>query len=63
MSDREVIVEKILAAGKKLSRGLMKLDFSEAAAWVYNPFDYAWDAYREYVERFATPEIESLFMG
>lgn len=63
MSDRELVVDNILAAGKKLSRGLMKLDFSEVAAWVYNPFDYAWEAYREYVQRFARTGIESLFMG
>ncbi len=63
MENREIIVEQVLAAGKKLRLALNKLDFSSVAAWVYNPFDYAWDAYAEYVTRFVSTEIDCLYMG
>jgi single-strand selective monofunctional uracil DNA glycosylase len=63
MAEREELVQGILKAGQKLSRALNKLDFSSVAAWVYNPLDYAWGAYAEFVERFVSTKIQCLYMG
>jgi single-strand selective monofunctional uracil DNA glycosylase len=60
---RREVVDDVLEAGSKLSRGLSRLDFSSVASWVYNPFEYAWEAYCEYVERYLSGKIRGLFMG
>ena len=49
----EKTAKTCIAAAKKLSREVGKLDFSDAAAWVYNPLDYAWKTHRQYLEKYA----------
>jgi single-strand selective monofunctional uracil DNA glycosylase len=61
--DRDTAADQLLAAAKRLRLALRKIDFSSVAAWVYNPLEYAWAAYSEYVQRYARPGIESVFMG
>ncbi|MBN2551952.1 MAG: single-stranded DNA-binding protein [Spirochaetales bacterium] len=43
----------LVRAAKKLNRCLAGQDFGSPVACVYNPLEYAWNAYRSYLERFA----------
>ncbi len=53
----------IAKASQKLSKSLNKLDCSSVVPWVYNPYDYAWDCYWEYLERFANSTKQVLYLG
>lgn len=37
--------------------------FTDPVAYVYNPLDYAWDAYQTYLERYARGPKRTLFLG
>jgi len=50
-------------AAKKLSNQLNKLSFSDPVTHVYNPTDYAWQAHKEYLERYGSGKKRILFMG
>lgn len=53
---------RLLAAAKALSATLSKLTFPQPVAHVYNPHQYAWAPYEEYILRFgATPKRVLLF--
>lgn len=54
---------RAIEAAKALSRRVAKLDFSTHADWVYNPLQYAWQAHRQYLERYARPSCQVLFLG
>lgn len=54
---------RLLDASQRLSQSLQQLDFSSVCPWVYNPLDYAWDPYQEYIERYARGGIRLLFLG
>ncbi|GAB5403368.1 MAG: single-stranded DNA-binding protein [Aureliella sp.] len=62
-ASNEKTAKTCIAAAKKLSREVGKLDFSDAAAWVYNPLDYAWKTHRQYLEKYARSSCEVLFLG
>jgi single-strand selective monofunctional uracil DNA glycosylase len=49
-------------AGRKHADTLNQLKF-RSVPWVYNPLDYAWDAYQEYLERFVGKRTRVLFLG
>ncbi len=53
----------MIAAARKLNRGVEGLDFSAAVPWVYNPLDYAWAAHQQYLERYARDSCRVLFLG
>ena len=53
----------LLAIADRLSAELGALRFRPPVAFVYNPLDYARAAYAAYVERFATPPKEAVFVG
>jgi single-strand selective monofunctional uracil DNA glycosylase len=53
----------IFKAGERLRQELSKLDFSSVAFQVYNPMDYGWSAYVEYVQRFAKAKPNAVFLG
>ncbi|HEY2559687.1 MAG TPA: uracil-DNA glycosylase family protein [Caldimonas sp.] len=53
----------LLAIADRLSRELAALRFRPPVAFVYNPLDYAREAYATYVARFAAPPKEALFVG
>jgi single-strand selective monofunctional uracil DNA glycosylase len=63
MSKASAVAEKLLEAARELQRTLSKLDCSNVAEWVYDPFDYAFDPYCEYVQRFARTTAKRVFMG
>ena len=49
----EQSVRALVQAARRLNRRLAELRFGEPVAYVYNPLEYAWNAYRSYLERFA----------
>jgi len=49
----EQSVRALIQAARRLNRCLAELRFDEPVAYVYNPLEYAWNAYRSYLERFA----------
>ena len=53
----------LLAIADRLSRELGALAFRPPVAFVYNPLDYARDAYAVYVERYAGAPKEAIFVG
>ena len=53
----------LLAIADRLSRELAALSFRPPVAFVYNPLDYARDAYDAYVVRFATAPKEVVLIG
>ena len=55
--------EALIQAAQKLVQGLSSLSFSEPVHTVYNPLEYAWDAHRQYLERFATGPKKIFFLG
>ena len=53
----------LLAIADRLSRDLAALSFRPPVAFVYNPLEYARDAYAAYVGRFATAPKEVVLVG
>ncbi|MCH7494116.1 single-stranded DNA-binding protein, partial [bacterium] len=53
----------LVAIAQALSREVGGLRFSPPVTHVYNPTDYAWETHRAYLERYARPGIEALFVG
>ena len=47
----------------ELSKKLEGLDFNSPVEFVYRPLEYAWDAHRIYLERFAAGPKRVLFLG
>jgi single-strand selective monofunctional uracil DNA glycosylase len=63
MTKASALSNKLLDAAAELRATLSKLDFSSVAEWVYDPLDYAWDPYCEYVQRFSRSSVKRVFMG
>jgi single-strand selective monofunctional uracil DNA glycosylase len=57
------ISEALIEAARKLHRSLAKIDFGSVAEWVYDPLDYAWEPYCEYINRFSQTPTKYVFMG
>jgi single-strand selective monofunctional uracil DNA glycosylase len=55
--------EALLAAARALSGTCDGLRFTPPVTHVYNPLDYAWDAYETYVRRFAAGPRRVVFLG
>lgn len=55
--------EALIGAAERLVGGLSGLSFSEPVHTVYNPLEYAWQAHRQYLERFGTGKKKVLFLG
>jgi len=55
--------EPLIKAARKLSGEVSRLSFDSRITHVYNPLDYAWDPYREYLHRFAGGKKNVLFLG
>jgi single-strand selective monofunctional uracil DNA glycosylase len=53
----------LLAIADELSRGLNALSFRPPAAYVYNPLDYAREAYAQYAARFGSGPKDAIFVG
>ena len=48
---------------RDLSNNVGKLQFAPPVARVYNPLDYARRSFERYLERFAAPGVEALWLG
>jgi single-strand selective monofunctional uracil DNA glycosylase len=57
------LARDLLALANELTQRLSQIDFSSVTQWVYNPYDYAIDAHRVYLKRFAASNIDNVFMG
>lgn len=57
------IIQRQLSAACRMTEELGGLSFAPPVAAVYNPLDYAWGAYAEYVGRFGGKPGRTLFMG
>ena len=53
----------LIEATRSLAEAVGRLSFPSPAAYVYNPLQYAWEAHRQYLERFATGRKKVLFLG
>ena len=56
-------VQVCLEAAKQLSTAVDALKFSPPISHVYNPLNYAWDAYAQYLQLWAEPPKRVLFLG
>jgi len=54
---------KLQQAAKTLREDVACLRFSSPVEYVYNPLEYAWEAHREYLERFADSPKHVVFLG
>lgn len=54
---------RILAALKRQRLACDRMSFAKPVHTVYNPYDYAWEAVRLFVETFATGSRRVLFLG
>jgi len=52
-----------LEAGREVAKRCDAIDYSDKVAWTYDPFDYAWDGYRQYVEKLGEGPRQALFVG
>lgn len=57
------IADRLVRAADRLRKQLKRVDFSQAPPWIYNPLEYAWEAHRQYINRYARPTCEILFLG
>ncbi|NOY43370.1 MAG: single-stranded DNA-binding protein [Planctomycetes bacterium] len=56
-------IESAIAAARKLSKAVDKLQFSEPVTHVYNPLDYAWAAHEQYLRKMNPTGTRVLFLG
>jgi single-strand selective monofunctional uracil DNA glycosylase len=52
-----------LSVYRSLSRELASMKFSPPAEWVYDPLDYAWEPFAQYVTRYGAAGKEAIFVG
>ena len=57
------IADKLIAAGKELSRKVDSLKFTEPTTHIYNPLSYAWNAHEAYIRKCGNSPKKVLFMG
>ncbi len=55
-------VSKVLKASKKLTHELNKIKFPKEI-FVYNTYEYAWHAHKNYIEKYLNSPLKALFMG
>ena len=53
----------LVPIARRLSKAVDALRFGPPVACVYNPLDYAWEAHRTYLERYARPGVETVLVG
>lgn len=56
-------VKQILAAALALRDAVNEIAFEPYIPWVYNPLDYAWPLYQQYIERHFRSSCETIFVG
>lgn len=53
----------VIEIAERLAAAVRDLRFGPPAAYVYRPLDYAWEAHRQYLERYSAGTKEVLFVG
>lgn len=53
----------LTAIAAELRDALRPLSFQSPAAFVYNPLEYAWQAHREYLDRFGSLRPQAMLVG
>ncbi len=53
----------LLGAAERLRADVTRLPFSPPVAYVYNPLEYAWEGYRQYVERYGGGIGRAVWLG
>jgi single-strand selective monofunctional uracil DNA glycosylase len=53
----------IIEASKRLINDINTLSFSPPVAFLYNPLEYAWEPYEQYLTRYAAPPKKTVFFG
>ncbi len=61
--DNQRVARACVRAAKSLSRECGAVDFAEAVPWVYNPLEYAWNAHKQYLEKYARATCKVVFLG
>ena len=56
-------VNSQLRAASELRDAVSSMSFSDPVTHVYNPLDYAWNAFAAYVERFGNGPKRAIFLG
>ncbi len=54
---------ELLEAADHLRKSASALRFREDRKWIYNPLEYAWKPYLQYIERFARDKKRAVFLG
>ncbi|MDR3221961.1 MAG: single-stranded DNA-binding protein [Candidatus Accumulibacter sp.] len=57
------IAATLIAAAQKLSNELGQMTFSSPVSHVYNPLEYAWAPYEQYLRRFGGSRKRIVFLG
>ncbi|NQT59788.1 MAG: single-stranded DNA-binding protein [Bacteroidetes bacterium] len=57
------LYESVLDAAVKLRKDISKLQFREERKWIYNPLEYAWEPYKQYVKWYGNSRKKVLFLG
>jgi single-strand selective monofunctional uracil DNA glycosylase len=57
------VADQLVAAARDLSRALAQMRFAPPVTHVYDPLDYAWAPYEQYLRRFATGPKRTVFLG
>ena len=57
------VTQQIIKHASRLREGVGALEFAPPVAWIYNPLDYAWDAHKLYLERYARESCQVVFLG
>jgi len=58
-----VSVQALVDVSARLRDRVGQLTFSDPAAFVYNPLDYAWEPHRDYLERWGEGPKDVVFVG
>ena len=55
--------KKLFRIYKKLNKSIADIDFPEPITHVYNPLEYAWPVFANYLERFAPLQAQNILLG
>ena len=55
--------EQMIASAARLKEKCRELNFAGNIETVYNPLEYAWAPYEQYLRRFASPPKKTVFLG
>lgn len=56
-------MRELVTVVRRLARRVDELEFEAPVAWVYNPLNYARAATEAYLDRFARPGVDALWLG